>query len=131
MHVSCVSAAASAAGSWGWRGCGRVRLRWVEAEGFLSFGGRVRLELGPGLTVVTGPNAAGKSNLGRCLDVARAAVESVLGDTAARVRLSLYDDAGYEGAGEFVVRLGLDLDQEWERNLTRTPCPQQLAASRR
>jgi AAA domain, putative AbiEii toxin, Type IV TA system len=94
-----------------------VLLRWVEAEGFLSFGERVRLDVGPSLTVVTGPNAAGKSNLGRCLDVARAVVESTWGDEDALRRLSLYEDAGYEGAEEFAVRLGVDLYQEWERDL--------------
>jgi hypothetical protein len=97
-----------------------VLLRSVEAEGFLSYGRLVRLEVGPGLTVVTGPNAAGKSNLGRCLDVVRAVVQSASGDAVARQRLELYKDAGYEGAVEFTIRLGVDLDQEWEQDLIRT-----------
>ncbi|HUY48143.1 MAG TPA: TOPRIM nucleotidyl transferase/hydrolase domain-containing protein [Streptosporangiaceae bacterium] len=32
-------------------------------------------------------------------------------------RLDLYRDAGYEGAGDFTVRLGMDLDQAWESDL--------------
>ena len=47
-------------------------LRRIKINGFLSFGRPAELSLGAGLTVVTGPNAAGKSNIGRCLDLARA-----------------------------------------------------------
>jgi energy-coupling factor transporter ATP-binding protein EcfA2 len=93
-----------------------VLLLWVEAEGFLSFGERTRLHVGPGLLVVTGPNGSGKSNLGRCLDLARAAIGRAGGDPAAD-RLDVYDDAGYEGAGSFTVRVGIELDQGWERHL--------------
>jgi energy-coupling factor transporter ATP-binding protein EcfA2 len=92
-----------------------VLLRWIEADGFLSFGRGVRLNVDAGLTVVTGPNAAGKSNLGRCLDVAVAVLAG--GGDQARRRLDLYEDAGYEGAENFAVRLGIELDQEWEREL--------------
>jgi energy-coupling factor transporter ATP-binding protein EcfA2 len=95
---------------------GAVLLGWVEAEGFLSFGERVRLDVGSGLLVVTGPNGAGKSNLGRCLDLARAVIGHAGGDPAAD-RLDLYEDAGHEGAGVFTVRLGIELDQDWERDL--------------
>ena len=72
---------------------GGVLLRSIGAEGFLSFGDRVTLEVGSGLTVVTGPNGVGKSNLGRCLDLARAAIGRTAGDPAAD-RLDLYRDAG-------------------------------------
>lgn len=78
-------------------------VEWVEAEGFLSFGASVRLEVGSGLVVVTGPNGAGKSNLGRCLDLARAVIGHAGGDPAAE-RLDLYEDTGYEGARSFSVR---------------------------
>lgn len=93
-----------------------VQLQSIEADGFLSFGRPVRLDLGAGLTVVTGPNGAGKSNLGRCLDLARASVRPAGSDPAAE-RLDLYKDAGYEGADRFTVRLGIELDQPWERDL--------------
>jgi energy-coupling factor transporter ATP-binding protein EcfA2 len=93
-----------------------VLLRSIEAHGFLSFGQPVRLELGQGLTVLTGPNGAGKSNLGRCLDLALAAVAQT-GSGPATERLDLYKDAGYEGASRFTVRLGIDLDQQRERDL--------------
>lgn len=93
-----------------------MELGWIEAEGFLSFGQRVRLDVGAGLTVVTGPNAAGKSNLGRCLDLARAVLGRVSGDPAAG-RRDLYEGVGYEGADSFTVTLGMTLDQQWERDL--------------
>jgi hypothetical protein len=93
-----------------------VLLQLIEADGFLSFGRLTRLKVGPGLIVVTGPNGAGKSNLGRCLDLARAAIGHA-GDDPARERLDLYDDAGYEGVDSFTVRLGIELDQDWERDL--------------
>jgi energy-coupling factor transporter ATP-binding protein EcfA2 len=95
----------------------RVLLRFVEAYDFLSFGEGVQLKMDSGLTVVTGPNAAGKSNLGRCLDVAMAVLAGA--DDRARQRLDLYEDAGYEGAGDFSLRLGIDLDRRWERALVR------------
>ncbi|HET7017537.1 MAG TPA: hypothetical protein VFI65_26680 [Streptosporangiaceae bacterium] len=91
-------------------------LRSIEADGFLSFGRHARLAVGEGLTVVTGPNGAGKSNLGRCLELARAVVGRVSRDPVAE-RLAVYEDAGYEGAGSFMVRLGAELDQDWEREL--------------
>jgi len=95
-----------------------VLLQRIEADGFLSFGQRAQLNIGPGLTVVTGPNAAGKSNLGRCLDVARA-VLAAHGHPEAE-RLDLYQDAGYEGATAFTIRLDIELDQDWEQKLIRT-----------
>jgi hypothetical protein len=95
----------------------RMRLLWVEPEDFLSFGGVTRVTLGPGLTVVTGPNAAGKSNLGRCLDAARAAVCRAAGNAEGSARLDLYEDTGFEGRDQFAIRLGMELDQRWEREL--------------
>lgn len=92
----------------------QVLLRGVEAERFLSFGDRVRLDMGPGLTVVTGPNGAGKTDLGLPLDLARAVIGRAASDPAA-VRLGLYESAGYEGAGSFMVALHVELDQQWER----------------
>jgi hypothetical protein len=93
-------------------------LRRIEIDGFLSFGQHAELNLGPGLTVVTGPNAAGKSNIGRCLDVARAVLAAH--DDPETERLDLYQDAGYESATEFTIKLGIDLDQPWEQDLIRT-----------
>jgi hypothetical protein len=83
----------------------------------LSFGQPVELNLGPGLTVVTGPNGAGKTNIGRCLDVARA-VLAAHGDLEAQ-RLDLYEEAGFEGAPEFMIELAMELDQPWEQDLVR------------
>lgn len=89
-------------------------LRAVEAKRFLSVGDRIRLELEPGVTVITGPNGVGKTNLGSCLDLGRAVIARVVDDPAAG-RLDLYESAGYEGAASFRVALDLDLDQVWER----------------
>lgn len=93
-------------------------LQRIEIDRFLSFGQPAELTLGSGLTVVTGPNAAGKSNIGRCLDVARAVLAAP--DDPEAERLDLYQDAGYEDAPEFTINLGIDLDQAWERDLVRT-----------
>ncbi len=98
-----------------------MRLRQIEAEQFLSVGDRVLLEVAPGLTVITGPNGVGKTNLGACLDLARAVVGRAAGDPAAE-RLGLYESAGHDGAGSFIVALGLDLDQELERRQVRALC---------
>lgn len=103
-------------------------LRRIEMDRFLSFGQRAELVLGPGLTVVTGPNAAGKSNIGRCLDVARAVLAAH--DDPEAGRLDLYQDAGYEGAPEFTIRLGIDLDQGWEQDLVRAYVRASYLASR-
>ena len=68
--------------------------------------------------MVTGPNAAGKSNIGRCLDVARAVLAAH--DDPEAERLDLYQDADYEGAMEYSIRLSIELDQSWEQDLIRT-----------
>jgi len=95
-----------------------VLVEYIEAEGFLVYGEMARLDLGSGVTVVTGPNGAGKTTLGRCLELARAAIGRAADDPAVS-RLGLYEEAGYEGAGSFAVRLGLCLDQPGERRLVR------------
>jgi hypothetical protein len=92
-----------------------VLLRSIEAERFLSFGGRVRLNVRSGLTVVTGPNSVGKTNLGLCLDLGRAVIGRVTDDPAFD-RLVSYESAGHDDASSFSVVLDLDLDQEWERD---------------
>jgi AAA domain, putative AbiEii toxin, Type IV TA system len=93
-------------------------LRSIWSEGFLSFGQPAQLDVSSGLTVVTGPNGVGKSNLGRCLDLGRAVIGRAAGDPAAD-RLEQYKDAGYRGARTFKVRLALDLNLQWERDLVR------------
>jgi len=80
-----------------------VLLRRIRAAGFLSFGENMELAVEPGLTVVTGPNGVGKSNLGRCLEVCRAAIGRSADDPAAE-RLDLYKDSGYQGRSSFEVR---------------------------
>ena len=103
-------------------------LRRIEIDRFLSFGQPAELNLGPGLTMVTGPNAAGKSNIGRCLDVARAVLAAH--DDPEAERLDLYQDAGYEDTPEFTIKLGIDLDQAWEQDLVRTYVRASYVASR-
>ncbi|HET9895511.1 MAG TPA: AAA family ATPase [Streptosporangiaceae bacterium] len=94
-------------------------LRRIQAPGFLSFDEPTELVLDEGLTVVTGPNGVGKSNLGRCLELCRAAIGRTAGDPVAD-RLDLYRDAGFRGAEKFEVRVDLDLDQAWERAAVRS-----------
>ena len=84
---------------------------------FLSFDQSPELRLGNGLTVLTGPNGAGKSNIARSLDLARAVLAPH--DDSESERLDLYQDAGFEGATDFTVKLDIDLDQPWEQDLVR------------
>src|SRR6185437_15665140 len=85
---------------------------------FLSFNESSALRLYKGLTVLTGPNGVGKSNLARSLDVARAVLAPH--DHPESGRLDLYGQAGFEGATEFTVKLDMVLDQPWEQSLVRT-----------
>ena len=93
-----------------------VRSIWLQD--FLSFNASPALWLNPGLTVITGPNGAGKSNLARSLDVARAVLAPH--DHPDSGRLDLYQEAGFDGASEFTVKLDMVLDQPWEQDLVRT-----------
>jgi hypothetical protein len=93
-----------------------VLLHRIEAERFLSFGELMSFDIEVGLNVVTGLNGAGKSNLGRCLELGRAVIGQA-GDDPSWSRLALYDSAGYQGAESFTVRLSLELDQPSEREL--------------
>lgn len=52
-------------------------LKRLEIQGFKSFADGVEIELGPGITVIVGPNGCGKSNLTE-------AVQWVLGEQSAR-----------------------------------------------
>ncbi|GII89750.1 hypothetical protein Ssi03_77400 [Sphaerisporangium siamense] len=77
------------------------------------------MDLGQGLTVVTGPNAAGKSNLCQVLG----AVSAFLGrhrDSEQRDLLSLYEQAGHNGASAFTLTVSFELDQPWEQDLVAT-----------
>ncbi|MEU7116139.1 AAA family ATPase [Streptomyces sp. NPDC046182] len=92
-----------------------MKISKITAQDFLSFG-ELSMELGQGLTVVTGPNAAGKSNLGQVLSAASA----FLGrhrDSEQRDLLSLYKQAGHHGAQAFTLKVSFVLDQPWEQVL--------------
>jgi recombinational DNA repair ATPase RecF len=92
-----------------------VFVRSIRVDGFMSFGQPVQLDLDAGLTVITGPNGAGKTNLGSCLDVVRALLAGH--GTPESERLDRYEDAGFEGADGFEIRIGADLDQPYEKEL--------------
>ncbi|MFI1585778.1 TOPRIM nucleotidyl transferase/hydrolase domain-containing protein [Embleya sp. NPDC020630] len=95
-----------------------MRISRITAQDFLSFAD-VSVDLGPDLTVVTGPNAAGKSNLCRILDV----VSAFLGrhrDSEKHDLLSLYEQAGHNEASAFTLTVSFELDQPWERDLVTT-----------
>ena len=74
-------------------------------------------ELGSGTTIVTGPNGVGKSNLGRCLDLACSVVEFYARDNPGADRTVAFQSAGYWGAETFEVAVSLVLDQPWEHEL--------------
>jgi hypothetical protein len=92
-----------------------VLLTRIEARDFLSFP-YFDFEPGPGLTVITGPNGVGKTNVGRCLDLASTVLAQLRGFAESR-NLDLFQSAGHEGASKFRVALGLTFDQHWERQL--------------
>jgi len=96
-----------------------VRLTSIEASDFLSFE-ELSFDLDPGLNVVVGPNGAGKSNLVRILDLVTNALEWSDGNAArAEAELSRYATSRRQGATGhgFSVRVGVELDQSWERHL--------------
>ncbi|OPG08330.1 hypothetical protein B1R27_10035 [Streptomyces sp. GKU 895] len=84
----------------------------------MSFG-ELDMELSDGSVVITGPNSAGKSNIGRVVDVARSVIAAHSG-SATRDRIDLYGRAPRFGARRFVVALELELDQSWEKDLVGT-----------
>jgi hypothetical protein len=78
----------------------------------------MRLDVGPGLTVVTGPSGVGKTNLGACLDLGRVIVACAAGVSGTdQDRATLYEGAGYFGAPSYRVAIDLELDQARERAL--------------
>ncbi|MFD8913272.1 TOPRIM nucleotidyl transferase/hydrolase domain-containing protein [Streptomyces sp. NPDC059575] len=95
-----------------------MKISRISAQGFMSFS-RIDLALDTGTTVVTGPNAVGKSNLGRIIDVARSVVASHAGSER-RNRLDLYARAPQHGARRFRLVLDIEMDQPWERELVAT-----------
>ncbi len=99
-------------------------LKSITVHGFKSFPERIKLELGPGITGIVGPNGCGKSNLGD-------AIRWVLGERNPRVlRSERLSDVIFSGAssrkamGQAEVRLLLDeafcgAETEVVRRLTR------------
>jgi chromosome segregation protein len=71
-----------------------VHVKRLVIKNFKSFGGTVRLNFHPGLTVITGPNGGGKSNI---ID----AIQFVFGELAIRrMRVSDLSDLIYDGIVE-------------------------------
>ncbi|MFJ5656390.1 TOPRIM nucleotidyl transferase/hydrolase domain-containing protein [Streptomyces microflavus] len=95
-----------------------MKITRIKASQFMSFS-TLDLSLDAGTTVVTGPNAVGKSNLGRIVDVARLAVASHAG-SAVQDRLDLYARAPRHGARSFRLTLDIEMDQPWEQELVAT-----------
>jgi hypothetical protein len=95
-----------------------VLLTRIQARDFLAFDD-LDLHVGPALTVITGPNGVGKTNLGRCLELARAVVARHAGDTVGGA-VDLFQGAGRNGATAFRVAPDLTLDRPWERQLVLT-----------
>jgi len=95
-----------------------VLLTRIQARNLLSFD-RLDLDVGAGLTVITGPNGVGKTNLGRCLELARAVVARQAGNTGGEAT-DLFQSAGRNGAASFRVALSLTFDRQSERHLVLT-----------
>jgi hypothetical protein len=95
-----------------------MRVTHVSAHDFMSFSS-IQLALGPGTTVVTGPNAVGKSNLGRIIDVIRLVVSSQAGSDRGN-GLDVYARAPRHGVRRFRLTMGIELDQPWEQELVAT-----------
>ncbi|MEW2071666.1 TOPRIM nucleotidyl transferase/hydrolase domain-containing protein [Streptomyces sp. NPDC007346] len=95
-----------------------MKITRINASRFMSFS-TLDLSLDAGTTVVTGPNAVGKSNLGRIVDVARLVVASHAG-SAVQDRLDLYARAPRHGARSFRLTLDIEMDQPWEQELVAT-----------
>ncbi|WP_330294145.1 AAA family ATPase [Streptomyces griseorubiginosus] len=92
-----------------------MRISRITAQGFLSFA-EFDLDLDQGLTVVTGPNAAGKSNLCQVLSAVSAVLNRHL-EPKQRDLLSLYEQAGHHGAPTFTLTVSFEMDQPWEQKL--------------
>src|SRR5579859_7231232 len=92
-----------------------MRVTRVRAWDCLSFK-ELLLDLRGSITTITGPNSAGKSNLGQCVAFVRTAVErfgyEVGGEALADLEL-----IGYDGAPAYRVGLDIEFDQPWEREL--------------
>ncbi|MFJ4790694.1 TOPRIM nucleotidyl transferase/hydrolase domain-containing protein [Streptomyces sp. NPDC088794] len=95
-----------------------MKISRIEAHGFMSFS-RIELALNAGTTVVTGPNSAGKSNLGRIIDVVRLVVASHAGSQHGD-RLDVYARAPRHGVRRCRLIMGIEMDQPWEQELVAT-----------
>ncbi|WP_327110920.1 hypothetical protein OG206_00285 [Streptomyces sp. NBC_01341] len=95
-----------------------MKVTRIEAQNFMSFS-RLDLPLDAGTTVVTGPNAVGKSNLGRIIDVARLVVASHA-SSQVQEQLDLYARAPRHGGRGFRVIMDIEMDQPWEQELVAT-----------
>jgi ABC-type Mn2+/Zn2+ transport system ATPase subunit len=92
-----------------------MRVTGIRADDCLSYR-QLDLILSKGITTVTGPNSAGKSNLGRCV----AAVLAAVGRYAyvnEHNELQPFESFGYNGSSNFHVAIGIELDQPWELDL--------------
>jgi hypothetical protein len=87
----------------------------LQARDILSYSS-LDLSMGAGLTTVTGPNSAGKSNLGRCIEVVLTALGRY-SHALEHEELADLEALGRNGARAFRVGLSIVLDQPWERDL--------------
>jgi len=70
-----------------------MKLKKLEINGFKSFVDETKLEFGPGVTAVVGPNGCGKSNIAD-------AIRWVLGEQSARfMRGMKMEDLIFNGSG--------------------------------
>lgn len=96
-----------------------MRIRSVSGSGLLSFDG-FTLPLERRLTLVVGPNGSGKSNLGRLLELVRLALQwADRSSPAIEERMSSFLSGARRPLPPqgIEVRVGLDLNEEFERRL--------------
>jgi ABC-type ATPase involved in cell division len=95
-----------------------VKITSIEAQGFLSLRDIQIAPIDDRLTVIVGPNAAGKSSVIRLLDLLVHLLAFSAGDQAAYGRLAVHRGAGATGGtGSYEARVGIELDQPSERQL--------------
>jgi energy-coupling factor transporter ATP-binding protein EcfA2 len=92
-----------------------MHLTSLSATDVLSYD-TMTLDLSEGLSVVVGPNGSGKTNLGRLIHLAMAAVRATASGDFAELDRE-WSQAGRYGSAAFEVRVGVTFDDEDELSL--------------
>lgn len=103
-----------------------MHLKRLEIQGFKSFAEEIEIELGPGITVIVGPNGCGKSNLTE-------AVQWVLGEQSPRaLRGYKMDDVIFSGTSSRRPLGMAEVTLVFDNNTRRIPLPyEEVSITRR